>query len=250
MDTGILKEIGLTDNEIQIYLVLLKMGSLTAHSLSQKTGIYRSHVYDKVEQLMDKGLATQVYNGAKKFFQATPPEKLKYYLEDKRKELDVQEEKVDKILPDLNAMTTLPREETKVAVFKGKEGLKYFLKDIVKTAAPVCISGLDDAKYEEAIPVFMKQHFRDLNKKGIKERVITLKDSSVFLYDSGLVDPTTYRFLDANQFNPTNTFVYANKVVIVTWGTPITAIMIENENVAATYLEHFNHLWRIASTTV
>ena len=70
MDTIILKKIGLTDNEIKIYVTLLKIGSSTAYEISQKTGIYRVHVYDKLEQLMDKGLATYVYQGTKKIFQA------------------------------------------------------------------------------------------------------------------------------------------------------------------------------------
>ena len=52
--------------------------------------------------------------------------------------------------------------------------------------------------------------------------------------------------LEAKQFNPTNTFVYGQNVVLVTWGMPVTAVMIRNNQVAETYREHFQYLWKIA----
>lgn len=247
MHTEPLQNIGLSDNEIKIYLTLLKTGSITAYELSQKTSIYRVHVYDKLEQLMEKGLVTQVYQGAKKYFQATPPVKIKHYLEDKKKQLLEQEEDINAILPELVAMTKLPREDTFVEVFKGKEGLKYFLKDIIKQKKEVLITGIDDQKYQEALPVFMKQYFRDLRKYHIRERVITIRKRGVFLFNTTTAPTTSYRFLKEQQFNPTNTFVYGNNVVIVSWGTPITAIMIQNAGLAKTYRSYFEYLWKIAS---
>ena len=247
MDTDILRKIGLTENEIKIYLHLLKSGSSTAYEIGKQTGIYRVHVYDKLEQLMDKGLVTHVYRGAKKYFQATHPSKIKHYLEDQKRVLEVQEQAVDSILPELEAMTRIPKEDTFVEVFKGNEGLKYFLKDIIKTKKEVLITGIDDQKYKDALSIFMKQYFRDLRNNNIKERVITLKKLGVFLFEKELAPTTHYRFLTEKQFNPTNTFVYGNKVVIVTWGTPVMAVMIKNEAIAETYRNHFEHLWNVAS---
>ncbi len=250
MNVEVLRKIGLTENEIKIYIDLLKSGTSTSYEISKRTNIYRVHVYDKLEQLMNKGLATYVYKGAKKFFQATNPSKIKQYLEDKKRELELQEEDVNSILPELEAMTNLPKEDTIVEVFKGNEGLKYFLKDIVKTNKEVLITGIDDQKYQETLPIFMKQYFRDLKNKGIKERVISVKRKGVFLFDKELAPTTTYRFLEATQFNPTNTFVYGNKTVIVTWGTPVTAVMIKNNEIAETYRNYFEHLWKIAEKQI
>jgi len=247
MDTDILRKIGLTENEIKIYIHLLKSGSSTAYEIGKQTGIYRVHVYDKLEQLMDKGLVTHVYRGAKKYFQATHPSKIKHYLEDQKRMLEVQEQAVDSILPELEAMTKIPKEDTFVEVFKGNEGLKYFLKDIIKTKKEVLITGIDDQKYQDALPIFMKQYFRDLRNNNIKERIITLKKLGVFLFEKELAPTTHYRFLEEKQFNLANTFVYGNKVVIVTWGTPAMAVMIKNEAIAETYRNHFEHLWNVAS---
>ncbi|MBI4170221.1 MAG: winged helix-turn-helix transcriptional regulator [Candidatus Aenigmarchaeota archaeon] len=248
MEISNLKSIGLTENEIKIYLLLLKSGSITAYEISQKTGIYRAHVYDKLEQLIKKGLVTHVYKGAKKYFHATEPSKIRQYVEDKKNELEIQEECVEKMLPELEAMTKLPRENIRVEVFKGPEGLKYIHKGIIKARREVLITGIDDGKYSENLPIFMKQYFRELRRYGIRERVITAKKKGIFLFRKKIAPTTTYRFLEEKQFNPTNTFVYGNKVVIVSWSTPVTAIMIENNEIAETYRNHFEHLWKIAST--
>tara|TARA_Y100000310_G_scaffold289971_1_gene316792 strand:- start:641 stop:1393 length:753 start_codon:yes stop_codon:yes gene_type:complete len=250
MDTEILRKIGLTENEIKIYLNLLKSGSSSAYEIGKQTGIYRAHIYDKLEQLMEKGLVTHIYKGAKKYFQATEPSKIKQYLEDKKKELELQENQVDSILPELEAMNNLPKEDTFVEVFKGKEGLKYFLKDIIKTKQEVLVTGIDDKKYQETLPIFMQQYFRDLKNNNIQERIITMKKPEVFQFKKKLAPTTNYRFLKEKQFNPTNTFVYGDNVVIVTWDTPVTAVMIKNKNIALTYKNHFEHLWNIASEKI
>ena len=247
MDTSLLKRLGLTDNEIKIYIDLLKSGVSTAYDISKRTTIYRVHVYDKLEQLQEKGLATHIYRGAKKYFQATPPIKLKHYLEDKKKYIEQQEQELMNILPQLEAFSHLPKEDTFVEVFKGIEGLKYFLKDIIKVGKEVLVTGIDDATYQEALPIFMPQYFRDLKHKKIKERVITIKKKNVFEFSKVLAPTTQYRFLTQTQFNPTNTFIYGSNVVIVTWGTPVTAVMIKNKEIATTYRNHFEHLWKISA---
>lgn len=250
MNLDALRSIGLTENEVKIYLDLLKRGSSTAYDIGKRTGIYRVHVYDKLEQLMDKGLVTHVYKGAKKFFQAASPLKIKQYMEDKKRDVELQDEAVQSVLPELEAMASLPKEDTFVEVFKGIEGLKYFLKDIIKTKQEVLVTGIDDQKYQEALPVFMKQYFRDLKNNNIKERVITIKKEGIFLFEKESAPTTEYRFLEETQFNPTNTFIYGDRMVIVTWGTPPTAVMIKNASVAETHRGHFEHLWNLASKKI
>ena len=94
----------------------------------------------------------------------------------------------------------------------------------------------------------MQQYFRDLKRFKIKERVITQASKTIFEFDHHLAPTTTYRYLKTSQFNPTNTLIYDQKVVLVTWGTPITAVMIKNPSLAATYQDHFEKLWRLAKS--
>ena len=130
MDTDALRKIGLTENEIKIYLNLLKTGLSTAYDIGKKTGIYRVHVYDKLEQLMDKGLVTHVYRGAKKYFQATPPTKIKQYLG------SVADIYGDTLVPTLNLVYWLEIISGAIKAQDDVAELKWFdLKQVLKDLA-------------------------------------------------------------------------------------------------------------------
>ena len=49
MHKEILQKLGLTENEVKIYLELLKSSAITAYEIGKRTGIYRAHIYDKLE---------------------------------------------------------------------------------------------------------------------------------------------------------------------------------------------------------
>jgi sugar-specific transcriptional regulator TrmB len=239
----ILRQIGLSENEATIYLALLSNGSLSVYEIASKTGIYRPNIYDKLETLMKKGLVSYVIKNSKKYYIAAEPQKIEEYLEEEEERVWEQKGKLDSILPNLTALANLPKTQTKVEVFEGKEGLKVFLRDITKTAKEVLISGIDDSKYEETLPIFMKKYFAKLESKGIRERVITSDRPDIYRFDN----PTTYyRFLPEQDFNPTNTFIYEDKVAIVIWAVPQVVIRIEDKSLAKTYREHFEHLWKIS----
>ena len=50
-----LKELGLTNNEIKIYLALLQHGVLNPTKLAEITGLHRSYIYDTLERLLEQG---------------------------------------------------------------------------------------------------------------------------------------------------------------------------------------------------
>lgn len=239
----ILMQIGLSENESRIYLSLLSSGSLSAYEIASKTGIYRPNVYDKLETLIKKGLVSYVIKNSKKYFTAAEPEKIEEYLNEEAEKIGQDKEKLKTIMPQLSAMATSLKIPTKVEVFEGKEGLKVFLRDISRTTKEVLITGIDDARYNETLPTFMPKYFKELKTKKIKERVITADRPDIFQYKAAT---TTYRFLPEKEFNPTNTFIYANKIAIVNWDIPPTVIRIENKNLASTYRQHFEHLWKVA----
>ncbi|HLD78208.1 MAG TPA: hypothetical protein VJB16_04225, partial [archaeon] len=128
---------------------------------------------------------------------------------------------------------------------EGLEGLKHVLRMAARSAKEVLITGIDDARYAKALPLFMKQHFRDLKARNVKERVLTARKAYRF---STLVAKTTaYRFLEQSQLNPVNTLVFGRWVAIVSWEEPVTVVAIESAGLAETYRGHFEQLWKVAA---
>ena len=90
-----LKELGLTNNEIKVYLILLENGILNPTHVAQKTGLHRSYVYDTLERLLDRGIINTILVNNKKHYQPVDPKAL-------RQSFELKLMKIDEILPQLS----------------------------------------------------------------------------------------------------------------------------------------------------
>ncbi len=236
-----LKQLGLNDNEIKVYVTMLKIGLSTASTISEKTGLYRPYVYDTLEKLIDKGLVSYVIKDNKKHFQADHPKKLIENLKEK-------EENIKKILPTLISFTKLPREETKVEIFKGKQIIKIVFKDIIRelsgTKGENLVLGVSEKRYTKQDPIVFKQFLNKLEKFNIKEKVI-IKQGDKFMPGG---KNTTYKWLEEEYFSPATVNTYGNKTAITVWGTPNHMIMIDSKQIAESYRKQFYALWKLAKS--
>ena len=112
----ILEEIGLTKNEIKIYLALLKFGSTSTGAIIKETKIHASKVYDGLERLADKGLVTHVIIANTKHFKAVNPDRLIDFLDDKKRLIETQVKDIKEFLPQLKAMQELGGDETEAEI--------------------------------------------------------------------------------------------------------------------------------------
>ena len=84
MDTSVLWNLGLTKNEIKIYLTLLDEGSSTAGIITEKTGIHRRNVYDSIERLIEKGIVGYIVVKGRKHFEAVDPKYFNRFFQEKQ----------------------------------------------------------------------------------------------------------------------------------------------------------------------
>ncbi len=96
----ILEDIGLTRNEIKVYLALLSLGSTTSGPLIKQTGLHTSKVYDSLERLSEKGIVSHYLEDNSKHFKAVDPVRLKDFLAEKKKKITQQEAEIMKITKD------------------------------------------------------------------------------------------------------------------------------------------------------
>ena len=236
-----LKELGLTDNEIKIYLVLLKLGNGTPLEIGEKTGFSRSYVYDALERLIDKQIVSLVLKNNKKYYIPIEPKKLEQIQIDKL-------EKLQKILPQLEELKANSNEEVKVELHKGTYIYKTLLKDVIltlKEKEEVLIFGIKDEDLISMDKYYyepVSQYFSKLDKSKIKEKVIT-SFGTIKLKGA---KTTSYKFLPKNLMENTAFEVYGSKVAIFLWGMPHYLIIIENKIIANSYRNQFNLLWKIA----
>ena len=233
MDKKILEKAGLSKGETEVYLTLLKLGASLVSRIAQETGLHRTNIYDTLEKLQEKGLVAYVIKENRKYFSASNPEKLLDYLHER-------EEGIKSILPELKGFMTLPRSESLVEVYKGKEGLKTVLKDILKEGKDYVV--LEEEGYiQKVLPHFYPQFNASMQKQKIKVNVLTKNVGKIA--KRGMMHLKTLpKFLSF----PSATAIYGNKVAIFVWDEPYHAILIRSRQVADSYKHFFNALWEQA----
>lgn len=240
VDSKILKQIGLTENEIKVYVTLLKLGPSIVSVIAERSELYRPYVYDTLERLQEKGLVSFVVKETKKLFKASDPEHL----------VDIEKEKLselNKIIPQLQGFIKSTKEDTKAELYSGKKVVRVIQKDVLKTVlknkGENLVIGVDEKRFMETDPIVMQQFFEQMKRNKLKERILVRDGDNYFpAYKS----TTKYRFLPKEFSDPTSTFIYGNKIAIVIFGEPLYGLIINSKILAETYRKQFNLLWKIA----
>ncbi len=230
-----LKEIGLTDNEVKIYLLLLKQGLMNPSEIAKKSGLHRGYIYDALERMQEKEVISSILKDKKKHFQAILPENLVELLR-------FRLENFQKIVPELIKLEQTKKEETRVDLHKGNKVYRVLLKEVISTLKEneeIYLIGIDEeVLLNEVEPIYLKQYLNIIKSKNIKEKIIIKKGGKK------IINPNIhYRELDDKYIGKTMQIIYNNKVAIFILGVPYYLIIIDNKEVAETYKRQFDLLW-------
>ncbi len=232
-----LHELGLSDNEISVYLTLLKTGPLTSYDLSRKTSLNRGYLYELLKKLHEKGIISEITQEGKKKYQATNPEQLAAILEFKL-------ENLRKVLPSLKKIENISKEETKIQVYRGKYCYKTLLNDVIATIkehSEVYIFGIDEQEVMELETLYLKRYLTIIQRKHISEKVIIKKGTKKL----SEAKTTHYKYLSSDYVGKTPYFIYGHKVALLTLSEPMNCIIIEDKEIAETYRRQFMVFWRM-----
>ncbi|MFA6888900.1 MAG: helix-turn-helix domain-containing protein [Candidatus Woesearchaeota archaeon] len=234
-----LKSIGMTFNEVELYLALLKSGECSVNEISTKAGLHRQVCYDALDRLLEKGFVSYILKENKKYFKALEPKKIIDYLNEKREE-------VSSILPELDVYFKTEKDETTVELIKGKNVMRTIYNDIIKTLKEenqeLYAMGVDESKFLEYDKIAIQQYLEKMKKHKLKEHLLSKESATTFFEGP----QSEYRLLPDHLFNPNPTHIYGNKIALIVWGNPMYGIMINSKQVADANKKYFKLLWSIA----
>jgi sugar-specific transcriptional regulator TrmB len=238
----VLEEAGLAGNEAKVYLALLELGSALAGEITKKSGVNRTNVYDALDKLTEKGLATYVIQSNRKYFEAVEPEKIIKYLEEKEKEIQRKKALINSNLPEFKLKRKLGKEPQESTIYKGKKGLKSIAEDILKTKKELFVFGAE-GKFVEIFTHYAQQWHMKRGKLNIpvkiiyNEKIRNKKSKSKF--------PILKMRFNSNVYEtPATTWVYGDKVAIIVWSDQPIATLIRSKDVSNSYKQFFNILWK------
>lgn len=247
MIENILKDIGLTINETKVYLALLELGESKTGEILKKSGLTSGKIYEILSSLQKKGLVSMIIKSGVKYFSPANPNQLIYYLEEKKKDIKEKEMAFKEILPNLIDKINKIKEPVHIEIFIGYKGLRtaYYKEfDFAKKTSTLYVFGvLQREKYPKKLYNFfvfnMKPKRDQLN---IKIKKLLSEDARNSRKDHE--KKAEIRYLPYGSLISINVIENLSIMGIQT-EEPIF-ITIENKEVAKSFIEQFELLWKIA----
>ncbi len=249
MNTTILRDIGLTEGEIKVYLALIKLGSVTTGPLTDESKVSRSKIYNILERLIKKGLVSYIIKEKTRHYQAEDPVKIQTYLDKKEKEFKKQRTQIDKIIPQLELQKKLGKEPAEAQIYKGFKGIQTITEHIYTrlkrgdTFHDIGVPSFQEQKYHS---YWHKDHVRRV-KLGIKCQILFNKGAKREV----LKNRNSYKGCDARYMpipveTPAWILIYKDITVIVLQSDDGMAIEIKNQKIADSFKEYFNAFWKLS----
>ncbi|MEK6915294.1 MAG: helix-turn-helix domain-containing protein [Nanoarchaeota archaeon] len=227
-----LQEIGLTGNESKVYLELLTSGELSANNLAKNLGIDRTLTYTVLNHLIEKGQARYTIKEGKKYFSSTKPENLLNPL--KAKEIVALD-----TIKELNKIRKQEQKEIEINMYEGKEAFRVLFNHVRRENEFLALGSTGKAFYQlYEMPAIAKE----FEKRNITVKILghkKYKGTEPFSFKK-----FQYKYLDIESEATTTIFGDYISIHLIK-GKP-AIILIKNKEMAKSYKNHFNYLWKQA----
>lgn len=233
-----LTQIGLHEREAKIYLALLELSESGAYALSKKAAIQRTYVYDILDALVKRGLATQYEKDGKKTFRAEPPTTIERILTQRVHDFR-------SLLPELLSIHNLAPNKPKVRFYEGKEGAMT-VYDEMMTEPWYDNIGEPDAFLEAMGPDYALELGKRIVAHKIRTRELFTLPKQPLLHNA-TYDPKyqEIRFLPEGVRVNTDLCIGENKAYFISFDSQMHTVVIEGSGIVKTLRTMFELLWQI-----
>jgi sugar-specific transcriptional regulator TrmB len=244
----VLRELGLTEKEPEVYLALLKTeGVQPASIIAKKADLNRTTTYKILVKLAKMGLVTKTAkHGITAFFAEDPDKNLENLLENKKSKLDRIGQRLLTALPEIKTLKRQEMSMPKMRVYEGLAGVIRAYEDTVQNQNTIR-SFENIEKMAPEIKKYMETTFvpkrvakgnfayvlSPKNELGAKAR----KDDKKFLRKA--------RFAPANMFLiETGINIYGDKISFFSYEpNDMFGVILESKTFAKSMLEIFDFCW-------
>ncbi len=234
---NLVQDLGLDENEANIYQALLELGPSTVSQITKKAGITRTFGYQILEKLSIHGFVNRVSgDGAKIRFVAEHPRRLVQYIQNRKNQWERRLKDAEDRLPDLVSLYKFA-EKPVIKYQEGLEGLKTIFQETLESKEEI-LSILDIEGWDiPELGQWGKAYNKERSKRKIKERILILDTPKgrAWMKDyRGSFTYTKYRWIKPEMLRSIREFggeinIYENKVVMALLKKPnIMGVMVES----------------------
>jgi sugar-specific transcriptional regulator TrmB len=237
-------DVGLTPGEAKVYLAMIHIGPSRVGKIVEISGVSQSKIYNVLDRLILKGLASYNLQDNIKYFQSLEPSRLHEYIQRKEDEVRRQKEALTQIISDLSKNVNAAKRSTS-EIFMGERSLRSAYMtllsdskrgDILRYFYPY------PNAHENASP-FYSRFYKYQKSKGLVERGIVNSDFKNSQHFKEI--PKDVKLRHVNFPLPGTIDIFADKLLIIDWKT-ITGILITSSEIAGIFVDYFDSIWKIA----
>ncbi|MFA6422474.1 MAG: helix-turn-helix domain-containing protein [Candidatus Buchananbacteria bacterium] len=244
---NILKSIGLSEEQVGVYLAGLELGPSSILKIAKKAGTKRPTTYKIIDQLIEKGLFFQIFKGKKRFFSAEEPDILFTSLKQKENQLK-------QIMPDLKSLQNINPNKPQVKYYEGVNGAIAVYEDILYSTPKggellihTAIAGLYQILPKDYVKGFIRRRIqRKISARGIvmdsKEGREWQKHDPYEMRQIILIPEEKYSFFG-------DTEIYGDKVALISYKENFMAVVIESKEIANMQRFIFELAWKNLSSS-
>lgn len=246
---SILKTIGLSSTETEIYLKGLFYNSIGVKELEKQTDIKRTTIYHALGTLQAKGLVGKKGTGSRQVFVMTKPENIERLLSKEISRLENQKSELQKIVPLLEQRIQQNETNVKVTHYEGIEGIKLVVEEALYAQsrhwdilAPI------NNFFSEFDKDYAKYYIETRKKRGLTARSLWENKSGSRILTAEEIKLRNPRYLPANMHGKFNTviIIFDDKVAYISSLNEMSAILIQSREISDTVRAMFDGLWEVS----
>lgn len=249
MDTTLLKDIGLTEGEIKVYLGLLRLGTSSTGPITKESQVSISKLYIILDKLEKKGLVSHYEENNVKYFKASEPSKITDYINEKEKKIKTLEKNFKNFLPQLDAIYNDDKKEQKVSFFQGLKGLMTAHENVyrkLKKGDEFVYMGIPSIQPSSHHAYWNKDHRRRI-KLGITTRLLFNDDTpKETLKNRNSFKGSDARSMPIGMKTPAYFMIYKDVVMVAIPSENSIAIEIISQEVADSFKVYFEEFWKLS----
>ncbi len=250
-----LKEIGLNEKEIKLYLTLVKHGRMVPAILAKLTKINRATVYNIAKSLLNRGMIAEDYSGKTLYLTALPPQSLQQMVEKQHREIIDKQTLVTQAIQELSLLTADKKYPVPKIQFVEEDRLDDFLHENFDKWGDEIVRqdgiwwGFQDHSFVEHYEKWINWTWTQKTSAREKYKVQLLSNMSQIEQKLGQKYPKEKRniqFVDGLNFTSTIWVAGDFIVMVVTKQHPFYLFEIHDATLAHNMREMFKKLWPLS----
>jgi sugar-specific transcriptional regulator TrmB len=245
-----LLQLGLSDEEVKIYLALLELGGGYVSTVARKAKVHRVTSYNTLGNLVKRRLVSYATHKHIRFYSPEPPQVLENQFEEKY-------ETAKKILPELLALQRSASFTPKIRYFEEKENMVTIFDDMAHTTTEI-LGYTNLLPLHELFPDVIIRFGKTIEERNIKVRLLSPKDiENEHCIEEFFKEPVQTGLMEILCVNPhqypfkNGIFFYDDKMAIISYAKQeLLGVIIQSAVNTQTQKAMFDLAWLGATSFI